>query len=66
MHQEACAGCIKNRVSEHEIHEPSIHDQDLSVPAEEVGNVCKYSQLHTNASPHDFDNEWKQLEGDDQ
>ena len=34
-------GCVKTRVSEHEIHEPSIHDQDLSVPAEEVGNVSK-------------------------
>ena len=31
--------CIKNRVSEHGIHEPSIHRQDLSVPAKEVGNV---------------------------
>ena len=32
----------KTRVSEHEIHEPAIHDQDLSVLTKEVGN---YSSL---------------------
>ena len=34
-----CAGCVNTRTSEHWIHEPSIHEQDLSVPAKEVGNV---------------------------
>ena len=32
---------VTTRVSKHEIHEPSIHDQDFSVPAKEVGNVNK-------------------------
>ena len=32
--------CVKSRVSEHEIHEQSIHEQDLSVLAK-VGNVSR-------------------------
>ena len=34
-------GASKTKFSEHGIHEPSIHDQDLSVPAKEVGNHSK-------------------------
>ena len=42
QHQEACAGYVKTRVSEQkEIHDPSIHDQDVSDPAKEVGNVSR-------------------------
>ena len=42
MHKETCAGCVfKTRVSEHGIHEPSIHDEDLPILAKEVGNYSK-------------------------
>ena len=31
----------KNRVSKHEVHEPLVHDEDLPVPAKEVGNYSR-------------------------
>ena len=37
QHKEICAGTnSKNGISEYEVHEPSIHDKDLSFSAEEV------------------------------
>ena len=37
-YKEICTGSdSKDRVSEHELHEPSIHDERLSVYAKEVG-----------------------------
>ena len=42
QHKEACAGYVKTRVSEQKrIHDPSIHDQDLSDPAKEIRNVSR-------------------------
>ena len=42
-HKEIC--CIFTRVQKHEIHEPSIHEPDLSVSAEEIGNVSKQRHI---------------------
>ena len=36
----------QTRVSELEVHEPSVHDQDLSVPARDVGNVSRILDFH--------------------
>ena len=33
------------RTEKHGIHEPSLHEQDLSVFAEEIGNVCKQRNI---------------------
>ena len=39
LYKETCTGTnSKNRDSEHEEHEPSVHDEDLPFPTEEVAN----------------------------
>ena len=39
MSKETC--CVNTRIEKHGIHEASIHEQDLSVLAKEIGNVIK-------------------------
>ena len=41
QNEETRASCVNTRITKHEIHEPSTHEQDLSVSAKEIGNVSK-------------------------
>ena len=41
-YKETCTGSnSKNRVSKHDVHEPSVHDEGLPFPTKEVGNYSR-------------------------
>ena len=45
-HTESCVGTnSKNRISKHEVHEPSAHDQDLTFLTKEFGNYRRIPNI---------------------
>ena len=40
-YKETCASCVNTRIKKNGTHEPTLHEQDLSLSVKEIGNVNK-------------------------